>query len=122
MPRPTLSARVAAVLGPARTEMRVHEGSPLGRAISGWSRGHGPVLSWARIGSAACLAAALSTVPSIARAADPAPDSAPAASGAAEEASAGGSSFGPILWSCLGVLFGVGLAAWQIRGMKQRDG
>lgn len=32
-----------------------------------------------------------------------------------------GSSWGPIVGGCLGVLFGGAIAVWQIRGMAKRD-
>lgn len=45
------------------------------------------------------------------------PSSEAAATGEAEESS----GWGPIVGACLGILFGGGLALWQIRGMKGRD-
>ena len=32
-----------------------------------------------------------------------------------------GTDWGPIIGSCLGVMFGGVIAVWQIRGMKKRD-
>lgn len=36
-------------------------------------------------------------------------------------AESGSSGWGPIVGGCLGVLFGGGLAVWQIRSMANRD-
>lgn len=86
-----------------------------------------------RAAPVACLVTALWAVPSLAQAAGSAPNADPPANAPAEPTESTGSTatgstggadgtstnWAPIVWACVGVLFGGGLAVWQIRGMKR---
>lgn len=72
-----------------------------------------------RAAPVACLVAALWAVPSLAQAAGPAPTTDAPVDAPAEPTNAGSTDWAPIVWACVGVLFGGVLAVWQIRGLKR---
>jgi hypothetical protein len=74
-----------------------------------------------RAAPVACLVTALWAVPSLASADPPAnaPAQSTADAGSSPAADTSSTHWAPIVWACVGVLFGGVLAVWQIRGLKR---